>query len=47
MSGLPRLLALGERTMLLEKLDGFIAGLLVCPDVIKPGRVASNRLESG
>ena len=23
--------------MLLEELDGFIAGLLVCPDLIKPG----------
>ena len=31
------LLALGEETMLLEELDGFIAGLLVCPDLIKPG----------
>src|SRR5665811_669469 len=31
------LLALGEQTMLLEELDGFIAGLLVCPDLIKPG----------
>jgi uncharacterized protein len=30
------LLALGEETMLLEELDGFIAGLLVCPDLIKP-----------
>ncbi len=30
-------LALGEETMLLEELDGFIAGLLVCPDLIKPG----------
>src|SRR5436309_7334125 len=45
MSGLSRrlkqldeeLLALGEATMLLEELDGFIAGLLVCPDLIKPG----------
>jgi uncharacterized protein len=45
MSGLSRrlkqldeeLLALGEDTMLLEELDGFIAGLLVCPDLIKPG----------
>ena len=45
MSGLPRhlkqldeeLLALGEETMLLEELDGFIAGLLICPDLIKPG----------
>ena len=45
MSGLSRrlkqldeeLLALGEETMLLEELDGFIAGLLVCPDLIKPG----------
>jgi uncharacterized protein len=31
------LLALGEDAMLLEELDGFIAGLLVCPDLIKPG----------
>jgi uncharacterized protein len=30
------LLALGEDAMLLEELDGFIAGLLVCPDLIKP-----------
>ena len=45
MSGLSRrlkqldeeLLALGEETTLLEELDGFIAGLLVCPDLIKPG----------
>jgi uncharacterized protein len=44
MSGLSRhlkqldeeLLALGEETMLLEELDGFIAGLLVCPELIKP-----------
>jgi len=44
MPGLPRrlkqlenaLLALGEKTMLIEQLDGFIAGLLVCPDLIKP-----------
>jgi uncharacterized protein len=31
------LLALGEETMLIEELDGFIAGLLVCPELIKPG----------
>jgi uncharacterized protein len=31
------LLSLGEETMLIEELDGFIAGLLVCPDLIKPG----------
>ena len=45
MSGLSRrlkqldeeLLALGEDTMLLEELDGFIAGLLVCPELIMPG----------
>ena len=45
MSGLSRhlkqldeeLLAIGEETMLLEELDGFTAGLLVCPDLIKPG----------
>ena len=53
MSGLSRrikqldeaLLALGEETMLLEELDGFIAGLLVCPELIKTRRLASNRLE--
>jgi uncharacterized protein len=31
------LLNLGDEAMLLEELDGFIAGLLVCPDLIKPG----------
>ena len=31
------LLSLGEDAMLLEELDGFIAGLLVCPDLIKAG----------
>src|SRR3989304_5318675 len=31
------LLALGEETMLIEELDGFLARLLVCPDQIKPG----------
>jgi uncharacterized protein len=31
------LLLLGEETMLIEELDGFIAGLVVCPDLIKPG----------
>ncbi|WP_208085246.1 UPF0149 family protein [Bradyrhizobium barranii] len=44
MSGLSRrlkqldeeLLALGEETMLLEELDGFIAGLLACPEQITP-----------
>jgi hypothetical protein len=30
------LLALGEETMLIEELDGFVAGLVVCPDLIKP-----------
>ena len=30
------LLGLGEETMLIEEFDGFIAGLLVCPDLIKP-----------
>jgi uncharacterized protein len=30
------LLALGEETMLLEELDGFVAGLIVCPELIKP-----------
>jgi uncharacterized protein len=31
------LLLLDEETMLIEELDGFIAGLVVCPDLIKPG----------
>jgi uncharacterized protein len=31
------LLALGEKSMLIEELDGFIAGLLICPDLINPG----------
>jgi uncharacterized protein len=30
------LLALGEDAMLLDELDGFIAGLVVCPELIKP-----------
>ncbi len=30
------LLGLGEEAMLLEELDGFVAGLIVCPDLIKP-----------
>jgi uncharacterized protein len=30
------LLVLGDDAMLLEELDGFIAGLLVCPELIKP-----------
>ena len=30
------LLALGEEVMLLEELDGFLAGILVCPQVIPP-----------
>lgn len=30
------LLALGDDAMLLEELDGFIAGLLVCPELIPP-----------
>src|ERR1700745_1778346 len=30
------LLALGEEAMLLEELDGFIAGLLTCPELISP-----------
>jgi uncharacterized protein len=30
------LLALGEETMLLEELDGFVAGLIVCPVLITP-----------
>jgi uncharacterized protein len=30
------LLALGDDAMLLEELDGFIAGLVICPDLIKP-----------
>src|SRR5579872_1210371 len=44
MSGLSRrlkqldeeLLALGDEAMLLEELDGFIAGLLACPELIIP-----------
>jgi uncharacterized protein len=44
MSGLSRrlkqldeeLLALGDEAMLLEELDGFIAGLLACPELIMP-----------
>jgi uncharacterized protein len=31
------LLALGLDAMLVEELDGFVTGLLVCPDLIKPG----------
>ena len=30
------LLGLGEEAMPLEELDGFLAGLIVCPDLIKP-----------
>ena len=30
------LLALGDDAMLLEELDGFIAGLLICSELIKP-----------
>jgi uncharacterized protein len=30
------LFALGEAAMLVEELDGFIAGLLVCPEMIQP-----------
>ena len=45
MSGLSRrikqldeeLLALCEEAMLLEELDGFVAGLLACPELIMPG----------
>lgn len=31
-----QLLTLGEGTMLIEEFDGFVAGLLVCPDLISP-----------
>ena len=31
------LLALGEDVMLIEELDGLVAGLLVCPELITPG----------
>jgi uncharacterized protein len=31
------LLALGDDSMLLEELDGFVAGLLACPELIMPG----------
>jgi uncharacterized protein len=30
------LLGLGEEAMPLEELDGFVASLIVCPDLIKP-----------
>jgi yecA family protein len=30
------LLALGEEAMLLEELDGLVAGVLVCPEMIPP-----------
>jgi uncharacterized protein len=30
------LLELGEEAMLLEELDGFVAGILVCPELIPP-----------
>ena len=30
------LLGLGDEAMLLEELDGFVAGLVVCPELIKP-----------
>jgi uncharacterized protein len=30
------LLSLSDDAMLLEELDGFVAGLLVCPELIKP-----------
>lgn len=44
MTGLPKrledldkaLAALGDETMTLSQLDGFVAGLLVCPDLIAP-----------
>ena len=29
------LLGLGEKAMLLEELDGFVAGVIVCPDLMK------------
>ena len=31
------LLALGEEAMIIEEFDGFVAGLLVCPELISPG----------
>jgi uncharacterized protein len=31
------LLALGDRVMVLEEFDGFVAGLLVCPELIRGG----------
>ena len=54
MSGLSRrlkqldeeLLALGEETMLLEELDGFIAGLLVCPQLIMPSGFQSSGMRT-
>lgn len=30
------LIALGDQAMLIEEFDGFVAGLLVCPDLISP-----------
>ena len=30
------LLDLGEDAMVLEELDGFVAGILVCPEMIPP-----------
>jgi uncharacterized protein len=30
------LLALGEGAMLLDELDGFVTGLLICPDLVLP-----------
>jgi uncharacterized protein len=30
------LLALGDDAMLIEEFDGFVAGLLVCPEMISP-----------
>lgn len=29
--------AVDENAMLLSELDGFLAGLIVCPDLIQPG----------
>lgn len=31
------MLALGEDAMVIEEFDGFVAGLLVCPELISPG----------
>jgi uncharacterized protein len=36
------LLALNEEAMLVDEFDGFVAGLLLCPELIKPGEWLSH-----